>query len=225
MRLRNRICIAALGVLLGSRAAVAQDTNAWPDSFLGRLEVLAAIEHLNGDLLASRSATATLEAWCADHRMAAPARIAAMRDRELQKPLATPDRIALDVGPDEKLRYRHVRLACGTHTLSEADNWYVPSRLTADMNHDLDTTDTPFGRVVQDLHPMRQTLSVERMWSPLPANWDLLPDPVAASATHNTNLTIPATLFRHHSVVFDAQRRPIAVVVETYMGEVLNFSR
>ena len=34
------------------------------------------------------------------------------------------------IGPDEPVAYRHVRLRCGDHVLSEADNWYVPSRLT-----------------------------------------------------------------------------------------------
>jgi hypothetical protein len=29
----------------------------------------------------------------------------------------------------------------------EADNWYVPSRLTPDINKTLDMTDTPFGIV------------------------------------------------------------------------------
>jgi hypothetical protein len=37
----------------------------------------------------------------------------------------------LGVTPSEPIRYRKVRLSCGNHVLSEADNWYVPSRLTA----------------------------------------------------------------------------------------------
>ena len=36
-----------------------------------------------------------------------------------------------------------MRLKCGDHVLSEADNWYVKARLTPDMNHMLETTDTP----------------------------------------------------------------------------------
>ena len=40
------------------------------------------------------------------------------------------------------------------------------------MNMLLTTTDGPFGRVVANLHAARQTLSVERLWSPLPAGWE-----------------------------------------------------
>ena len=47
---------------------------------------------------------------------------------------------------------------CGSVVLSEADNWYVPSRLTPEMNRLLDTTDAPFGRVVQAVHFRRRTL-------------------------------------------------------------------
>ncbi len=35
--------------------------------------------------------------------------------------------------------------------LSEADNWYVPVRLTPEMNQALDTSDIAFGRAVQAL--------------------------------------------------------------------------
>jgi hypothetical protein len=192
---------------------------------VGRLEALALIEQLNGELLASHSATATLETWCADHHMASPARLTAIRDRDANRQASAADRVALGVGPHELIRYRHVRLACGTHVLSEAENWYVPSRLTADMNRQLDTTDTPFGRAVQDLHPVRQTLSVEKLWSPLPADWDRTPQSSAATPANEGKLVIPAFLFRHRAVLFDGQRHPIALVVESYTGEALKFPR
>jgi len=141
-----RPCIAVLGVVLCSSPTSAQDVRPWPDSFVDRLEAFALIEQLNGELLASRSATATLESWCADHRMASPARVTAILDRNVDKAATSADRSILEAGPGEQIRYRHVRLACGSHILSEADNWYVPSRLTPDMNRQLETTDIPFGR-------------------------------------------------------------------------------
>src|SRR4029077_4070348 len=55
----------------------AQDAPRWPDTFTGRLEVLALMQTLNAGILASRSATATLETWCGDHHMADPPRIVA----------------------------------------------------------------------------------------------------------------------------------------------------
>jgi chorismate-pyruvate lyase len=64
------------------------------------------------------------------------------------------------VSAGQTIRYRRVQLFCGDHLLSEADNWYVPDRLSADMNKLLDTTQTPFGTVVRPLDFHRRTLKV-----------------------------------------------------------------
>ena len=34
--------------------------------------------------------------------------------------------------PSEEIKFRHVQLLCGDRVFSEADNWYVPGRLTPD---------------------------------------------------------------------------------------------
>ncbi len=216
-------CLATIGMgFAASAQAVAPSP--WPDTYLGRVEALAVMETLNSALLSSHSATATLEAWCADHHMADPARITAKRVLGADKPISTEQRARLQIGPDEPVRYRHVRLACGDHVLSEADNWYVPSRLTPEMNRLLDTTDVPFGRVIQPLRPQRQTLSAEQLWSPMPAGWDegYRPTDLAISTRA---LAFPTFLFRHRAVVYNDQRRPFAEVVETYTGETLDFDR
>jgi hypothetical protein len=41
-----------------------------PDDFLTRLEAVALVQTLNGELLASRSATLTLDRWCKEHGLA-----------------------------------------------------------------------------------------------------------------------------------------------------------
>lgn len=64
-------------------------------------------------------------------------------------------------------------MLCGALVLSEADNWYVPGRLTPEMSKLLDTTDLPFGRVVQTLHFQRHTLSSTLLWQPLPEGWEM----------------------------------------------------
>ena len=79
-----------------------------------------------------------------------------MRDRIARRRPAI--RRLLQVGAAEPVRYRRVRLACGDQILSDADNWYVPARLTAEMNHTLDETDTPFGAVVKPLDFRRRTI-------------------------------------------------------------------
>ena len=58
------------------------------------------------------------------------------------------------------MRYRRVRLMCGDRLFSDADNWYVPERLTPEMNTALEGSDTPFGRVIAPLKATRQTLAV-----------------------------------------------------------------
>ena len=225
MNVRSHAFVAALGTIYCVQAAVAQGAHPWPDSFVGRLEVLALIEQLNGAILASHSATATLESWCADHRIAVPARITANLDRGTNTPATPADRLALQVSPNEPVGYRHVRLACGGHVLSEADNWYVPSRLTPEMNRQLENTDIPFGKVVESLRAVRQTLAVDRLWSPLPENWDRRARRNVESSGPTSRLPIPAYLFRHRAILFDVSRRPIAEVVETYTSEALNYPR
>jgi hypothetical protein len=74
--------------------------------------------------------------------------------------------------------------------MSRAENWYVPGRLTPEMNRALETGDTPFGTAIRPLQPTRRTLGVQ--WLP------------------------GATAFRHRALVLDAGGRPLAFVVESY---------
>jgi hypothetical protein len=211
---------AALTLLLMTALASAAEPAPWPDSLVGRLEALALIESLNADLLAHDSATLTIERWCADHRLADPARIVAERVSGADKPASAEVREALDVKPDKPLGYRRVRLKCGDHVLSEADNWYVPARLTPAMNHVLETTDTPFGKAVAALHFRRHTLSADVLWRPLPKGWEM----GAASAPKEAGaLTIPDHVLEHRAVLSTPDGEPFSEVVETYTSEVLAF--
>jgi hypothetical protein len=219
--------LRALGIAVGllmaasaSSAGLADPPAPWPDNFTGRLEALALVETLNADLLSHDSATLTLERWCADHRLADPARIVAERVRDTTKPASPEVRAALDVKPDEALGYRRVRLKCGGHVLSEADNWYVPARLTPEMNHALDTTDTPFGKAVASLHFRRHTLSADLLWRPLPKGWEM---GAAPAPDDKGALAIPAHVLEHRAMLSTPDGEPFSEVVETYTGEVLAF--
>ncbi len=215
----RRLAIAA-GVLLPAAGALAAEPAPWPSSFVGRLEALALIESLNADLLAHDSATLTLERWCADHRLADPALIVAERVRDVDKVATAEVRAALDVKPDELLGYRRVRLKCGDRVLSEADNWYVPARLTPEMNHVLETTDAPFGKAVAALHVRRHTLSADLLWRPLPKGWEM---DAAAAQDDKSALTVPAHVIEHRAVLSTPDGEPFSEVVETFTGEVLAF--
>ena len=124
------------------------------------------VERLKADLLASPSATQLLTQKCASLKLASPPVIKAERER-LSLSAGSRTRKLLGVGADTPLGYRRVDLRCGTHVLSEADNWYVPARLTPQMNRTLDTSDIPFGTVVRPLNFHRRTLKMEPLSEPL----------------------------------------------------------
>ncbi len=219
-------CAAAALLLIRTCAAARADTaghvTAWPDTPASRVEALALLETLNADLLSNDSATLTLDHWCDAHKMATPAKIVAERVHGTDKEPAEEVRQLLGVTAADPVRYRHVRLHCGQHVLSEADNWYVPGRLTPDMNKVLDTTDTAFGRAVQELHFRRRTLSARLLWSPLPAGWEMASKlPTAGKGP----LQVPAETIQHRAVLSLPDGTPFSLVVETYTNEVLSFPK
>ena len=192
----------------------------WPDTFVVRVEATALLQTLNADLLSHDSATLTLERWCDVHRLASPARIVAVRVLDREKPASSEQRRELDVTPAELIRYRRVRLLCGTVVLSEADNWYVPGRLTAEMNKLLDSTDTPFGKVVQALHFQRHTLASTLLWFPLPEGWEMKP---IRRSDASAVLTVPSEVLQHRAVLTLPDGTPFSEVLETYTAGVLAF--
>jgi hypothetical protein len=127
-------------------------------------------------LYAHDSATMALEGWCARLNIADPARIEATTLDDAT-PITSAIRVALQVGPDEPVRVRHVQLSCGGTVMSDARNWYVPGRLTPEMNHTLDTTHVPFGKVVMPIGLHRRPFPEH---SPSPASCP------AGSILHNT---------------------------------------
>jgi hypothetical protein len=216
---RCLVVAAALTVALGPLHA--QEAPRWPDTFVARLEALALMQTLNAEILASRSATVSLENWCRDHRLAAEPRILARMVTGVDKAPTAEQRQRLEVTAQDEVKYRRVQLRCGTQVLSEADNWYVPSRLTPEMNRLLETTDTPFGRAVASLEPYRRTFAVTLLWAPLPNGWEresaTLPDGISRA------LDIPAALFEHRAVLYTRDHRPFSEVTEVYQRQILAF--
>jgi chorismate-pyruvate lyase len=225
-RVRNRRVVAACGIaLIGSLTARSDvfapaGTPIWPDTFVSRVEALALLQTFNAELLTHDSATLTLEHWCDVHRLASPPRIVAERVPNVDKPPSADQRRELGVGPTETVRYRRVRLLCGSVVLSEADNWYVPARLTAEMNELLDTTDVPFGKAVQGLDFQRRTLSSTLLWLPLPEGWEMMATPGGDGAAA---LGVPPMLLEHRAVLSLPNGTPFSEVVETYTNHILGF--
>ncbi|WP_160487021.1 chorismate--pyruvate lyase family protein [Aurantiacibacter rhizosphaerae] len=148
------------------------------------------------NVLASHdSATRALAEWCDRRDMADPAVIRVSHaGGEAAQPTAEIRRL-LEVGPDDPLGYRHVELLCGGVVMSVAHNFYVPARLTPAMNAQLDTTDTPFGKVVEELNFTRERLAAV----------------VGASES-----CPPDTVLSHRAVLRRADSLPISLVIECY---------
>ena len=111
-------------------------------------------------LAAHDSATEALRHWCEARAIANPAQI--MARPVIGSPAKPPTglRRLLGVGLREPLGYRHVELTCGGHMLSSAHNWYVPGRLTAEMNAALAASHIPFGKIAAPLHYQREPLEI-----------------------------------------------------------------
>lgn len=114
-----------------------------------------ALDAFEADLTAGGIVTRVLEAWAGGPVRAV--RVAGSAEASSET------RARLRVGADTPLGFRRVRLMCGDALLSEADNWFAPDRLTADMLATLEATDTPFGIVIAPLDPHRETLSCKRL--------------------------------------------------------------
>ena len=225
MRLILRPALLPLALLLAATAHAASPAPAWRDDYVTRLEALALLQTLNAELLSNASATLTLDRWCATHDLAAPARIIAERIAGADEPATPEQRQLLAVSATEPIRFRRVRLKCGDHVLSEAQNWYVPSRLTPAMNQTLDSTDTAFGRVVKPLDFRRRTLSARLLWSPLPAGWEMRAanDNAAPPAAADATLHIPHEVLQHRAILTLPDGTPISQVTETYTSDTLAF--
>jgi len=162
---------------------------------------LTLAHQLSAEILESASATLTLEKWCRTRLgEAAPPITARLVDNQ-GTPADARQRARLQAGWDEIVRYRRVWLECGPHVLLEAENWYVPSRLTGAMNEALETTDTPFGKIVRELMPYRQTF-MTTIFSPLAE---------------------PDALFEHRAILFTGGHLPFSEVHEVYKRKILSF--
>lgn len=141
------------------------------------------------------SATQALQQWCEARGIApgATIRVEFVSGADLAQPADL--RQVLGVGPDEALGYRHVQLVCGKTVLSDAHNWFVPARLTAEMNRQLAETQIPFGRIAASLNFTREPLSAARHGEP--------GCPEGVISTHRARLVLP-------------DGRPLAYVQECY---------
>ncbi|AFC84773.1 hypothetical protein [Frateuria aurantia] len=168
-------------------------------------EAWRKLQLLNRRLLAEPSATAVLERWCGGP--CGPQRIEVRKRAQPARTLPEGLRQRLDAGADELIEYRRVALMYGGVTVSEAENWYCPARVAADMQHALEHSDQPFGRVVQALGFARETLCVDWLWQP----------------GEHARGEWPQAVLRHQAILRRADGLPFSAVIETYARAVLSF--
>jgi len=106
------------------------------------------------------SATAVLTGICGTLHPGEHRRILAEHVQGVTPPDGSDAFSRLAPGPDQAVQLRHVRLTCEGETLSEAWNWYVPSRLPDEVNRQLDNSNTPFGRALS-----AHGFTRKRLWS------------------------------------------------------------
>ena len=181
----------------------------WPDTAAARDAAKARIEQLQQQLMREPSATLVLARWCADYHLAPEPEILARRVIGPPRPLPERVRLNLALKPGEAVGYRRVQLLCGDRVLSDADNWYVPDRLTPAMNALLEQTDTPFGVAVRSLHFKRRTLSSEALWIP------------TGSDAPGGMMAVPDHLLRNEGLLTVEGELPISQVIENYTSAIL----
>jgi hypothetical protein len=152
-----------LVALIAITAAACTTTTANRSTRPGTLKQFEAL------LAANASATTALGQWCRRQGFADPPLVTAQPVVGAMRALRPEQRAVLQPGPGEEPAVRIVRLSCGGRVLSEAENWYVPARLTPEMNARLATTQTPFGAVAAPLGFTRERLFAQRgraAWCP-----------------------------------------------------------
>jgi hypothetical protein len=167
------------------------------------------VSDLRAQLSHAPSATAVLDRWCASHLLAPPGAVIADKIAEGVRPGSPALRHVLRVGPGEPLRFRHVRLRCGNHILSQALLWYVPGRLPDAINRRLEETDIAFGRAVAPLAFRRRAVASRGPW----------PRERGAGAPGARR----AILFEQSALLVLPDGTPIAHVREAYLRGVLDF--
>ncbi len=180
----------------------------------------ALIQELSRRLCKTPTATATLFGWCEEHRLSSGPVTALCRHR--CHPTATARDVIAELNPlpRESIAYRSVQLVRGGLPLVDAENWFIPHRLTPGMREALEATDVPFGEVIAPLNPTRRTLSVRTRDLPGGSPLSHLLERQRAERQY------PDAILSIDAIVISGSGLPLAYVRENFRPELIaNHSR
>ncbi|WP_052954722.1 hypothetical protein [Microvirga vignae] len=183
-----------------------------------RSDTNALIQELSTRLIAGATATETLLVWCEEHGLSHGPISVACHQRQVLA--AVPDDVSTALAPaaGETVQFRQVRIMRGPLPLATAENWFVPQRLAAGMNEDLQTTDVPFGTIVAPLRPSRRTLAADARL--LTADPSEAPSRLSASGRPSQ----PAIILEHTAVISSGTGTALALVKERFFAERVSFA-
>lgn len=190
-----------------------------------RMDAILILEELHYELIRSSSATDVLEKWCSKYTISKDTvqiKVKKVEEKKYFPNVAIKKR--LKINDDNELHYRHVKLYCGKYALSEAKNWYVPNRLTPEINYSLANTIIPFGKLIKELSPRRINIEAKFFFESQFDNIIKIENeskPLALSNLFNEEMNMPRCLFRHKALIYSDKGLPISEVHETYLRDLL----
>ena len=117
----------------------------------------------------------------------------------------------LKVASRDQVAHRKVSLMLGDLCLAKAHNWYVPERLTPEINFRLVNTTVPFGRLVRELSPHRQTFQAECLWKTSdPCT------PWVAGELCGRIASASSSMLVHRALLLNVKAEPLAEVCEIF---------
>jgi len=224
-RAREVACVLTLllSASTGAAAPTASTTPtsaSWPTDVMARLEATALLQSLNVELLTSDSEQQTLGRWCSSHGLVSNPQISIERVLDAEERPTEAQRKMLATSAKEPIRHRKVQVLCGATVLLEADDWYLPSRVSAQVNALIESTALPF-ETAQIGHFRRRIVSATILWPQLPELWGLGTE---ESATESQAMRPPpARVLTHHVLVTLPDGTPFGEAKENYMRSVLAF--
>jgi hypothetical protein len=202
-------------------AASARGSASWPTDVTARLEATALLQSLNVEPLSNDNKKQTLERWCMSHRLVSNPQIAIERVLDVEELPTEAQRKTLATSAKQPVRHRKVRVLCGSAVLLEADDWYLPSRVSPQVSALIDGTDLPFETAVQIAHFRRRILSAALLWPQLPELGNV--EFEEGVAEPQAIRPLPAHVLTHHVLVMLPDGTPFGEAQENYTGSVLAF--